>query len=395
MTRRLIKLILLGLSVKIWASNLYSGVRLLLTLMFLLTPASLLILITITISSLLALTRSNWFMAWVAIEVNLLRFIPIITQSKSNQETEACVKYFLAQAVGSALILLSRLSAWSISPIQSWWTPILIIALLLKLGAAPCHFWYPSVITSISWSNALLLSTWQKLAPLALLSYPIIHHRKIVSLLAMAASLNALTGGILGINQSHLRTLLAYSSITHIGWILGAIYLNNPHLSITYFLFYSLIIAPIFILLHNINLTRPNQFPILLTSSKLSLFCLIILLLSLAGIPPLTGFLPKWLLISAMIAQIKIIILPLLIGSFINLYFYLNIVFRTLSPTLKIHYNHKLTDIKLVTLVLPATRTLGLIPIFLYAMTLLNKSQRYWHSILSIRTMNRYSWYRF
>jgi len=342
--------------------------------MFLLIPASLLIFLTIILRSLLALTRSNWFIAWIAIEVNLLRFIPVIAQFKLNQETEACVKYFLAQALGSALILLSRISAWTVSLTQTWWIPILIMALLLKLGAAPCHFWYPSVITSISWPNALLLSTWQKLAPLALLSYPIIHHRSVTSIMAIVARLNALIGGILGISQSHLRTLLAYSSITHIGWIFGALCLNNPHLSITYFLLYSLIIAPIFIILHNLNLTRPNQFPTLLIVSKFSLLSLIILLLSLAGLPPLTGFLPKWLIISALIPSIKIVVLPLLIGSFINLYFYLNLVFRGISSILNMDSKYQPTYPELPLLILPATATLGTIPIFIYAMTLLNKS---------------------
>ena len=177
----------------------------------------------------MAVTRSNWLLAWIAIEINLLRFVPIISSNKSNQETEACVKYFLAQAIGSALIILARISLLTITRITMWWNRILILSLLLKLGAAPCHYWFPIVITSLPWPQALLLTTWQKLAPLSLLCFSCLTLNPFSkTLITISAILNALLGGIMGINQSHIRTLLAYSSITHIGWIISTIQINNP-----------------------------------------------------------------------------------------------------------------------------------------------------------------------
>jgi NADH:ubiquinone oxidoreductase subunit 2 (subunit N) len=322
----------------------------------------------------LAITSSNWFLAWIAIEINLIRFIPVITRAKTNQETEACIKYFLAQAVGSALMLLSRMSFWSTRIIYFWWFPILTISLLLKLGAVPCHFWFPSVMTSLSWTNALLLATWQKLAPLALLSFPLIGLKSSESLFALVAGLNALVGGLLGINQSHIRTLLAYSSITHIGWIISALCISNPFLTIVYFSLYIVVITPIFIFLHNFSISRSTQLLNLITSSKFSLLAFSVLLISLAGLPPLTGFLPKWLLISSLIYIGKIVVIPLLLGSYINLYFYLNLTFNRMLSFRTVRPLINYIPTKFPVLILPATSILGVIPLFIYAMTILHKS---------------------
>jgi NADH:ubiquinone oxidoreductase subunit 2 (subunit N) len=76
----------------------------------------------------------------MAIELNLLSFIPLISNSSSSQETEATIKYFLAQRLGSGILLIRRmLIFYKIStPINMY--VILFSSLLLKLGIAPFHF---------------------------------------------------------------------------------------------------------------------------------------------------------------------------------------------------------------------------------------------------------------
>ena len=336
--------------------------------MLIITPATLIFFSSLIISSLIAIARTNWVMAWVSIEINLLRFIPIITASGTNQETEARIKYFLAQALGSAVMLLSRLSIWR-DQNKSFIGSILILSLLIKLGAAPCHFWFPSVITSLSWVTSLLLVTWQKLAPLRLLAFPILAPKSLSRLLVAVAGINAILGGLLGLNQTHLRTLLAYSSITHIGWIIGAISIASSLTSLLYFIAYSAIVFPLFILLNATNVVSPTQF----TKSDITIVVLmLLLLLSLGGLPPLTGFLPKWMVITIIQYHSVPLLITLIIGSLINLYFYLNIAFFILLSSLA--NSSKLTS-KIRILSLPlvlAWSGLGLAPILLYAMTLLN-----------------------
>lgn len=358
---------------------------------FIYSPVIILTTFSLIIRTLIALSRANWIILWAAIELNLLRFIPIIMQTRSNQETEGSVKYFLAQALGSALLLTSRTSIWiTSSSIPNLMPSILTIALLLKIGRVPCHFWYPSVISSISWTSCLILSTWQKLAPLSILAFLL--PQKNISILIAIAGINALVGGVIGINQVQMRTVIAYSSIGHLGWIISLLASYKPNASIIYFTIYSIIIIPLLLAISYFNI-RTIKDIIRISSTSLPIhLALIILLLSLGGLPPLSGFMPKLMTIILLIETNKSVVLLLIAGSVINLFFYLNIVITIIlsAPKLKVTPSIKNSVIKTFTLA-TATLSLGLSPlIILYAMTLLNQPQRYWNTILHFR---RLSWH--
>lgn len=280
----------------------------------------------IVIRTIFAIRRTNFLTVWIILELNILRFIPIIKNSKWNQETEAATKYFLAQALGSLLLLLSStLIHYSRYYILSiFCSATFTTSILLKLGGAPCHIWYPSVIAAISWKNCLILSTWQKLAPLSLLLF-INEVNKTNTLLLLIAGINTIVGGIIGINQTNLRSLLAYSSIGHIGWILSIIRINKIYIAIIYFLIYSILVSPVFLLLNYINTITIQDMTSSSKSNILITPIISILLISLAGLPPLAGFLPKLIVIYNIISINYFIIFILLLGSYINLYYYLNI----------------------------------------------------------------------
>lgn len=108
---------------------------------------------------------------------------------------------------------------------------LILSTLLLKNGAAPFHFWFPGVIEGLSWINGLILITWQKIAPLILISYNINYNFFLISII-----LSIIIGALGGLNQTSLRKLIAFSSINHLGWILIAI-INNELLWFTYFFF--------------------------------------------------------------------------------------------------------------------------------------------------------------
>lgn len=141
----------------------------------------------------------------------------------------------------------------------------------------------------------------------------------------VVGTLGALVGGVGGINQTHLRPLLAYSSIGHIGWIAARI-ASSQFTSIFYLSTYIVISAAIMM-----SATITNTF--LIKSSKKSFhtsiyFILALLLLSLSGIPPLTGFVPKVIVIIRLKSIVVVIVL--IIGSLINLYYYLNFILTML-----------------------------------------------------------------
>ena len=283
---------------------------------------------TIIVRTLIALSRSNWLIIWIAIELNLISFIPLINSSLNFQETEASVKYLLVQALGSRLLIIRRISIWILQNLIYLINIVLLFSLLMKIGMAPCHLWYPSVITSVSWPSAIVLSTWQKLAPLSIMSFIIIKTSTL--LIAVLAIINAITGGLIGMNQTHLRTIIAYSSITHMGWILALIYRNMSLSTIVYFMLYRILIAPIFYSIYKINSKTVSQINRRSNKYKLQYMFIPIIFLSLGGLPPLTGFFPKWITIYLISPRSYILLLFLIAGSLINLYFYLNIIFSTI-----------------------------------------------------------------
>jgi len=176
-------------------------------------------------SSLFTFSSYSWLGVWTGLEYNLISFIPLLIINPSPSSTESSVKYFLIQAIRSALLLFSFLLI-NVSPLSSPISNLIIIlSLSVKLGLAPFHQWVPNVASSLSWPNLLLLLTWQKLAPLALLvQYLNSLNTKFIILIA---ALSALLGGLGGLNQTQIRSILAFSSIGHIGWTISAALLST------------------------------------------------------------------------------------------------------------------------------------------------------------------------
>lgn len=99
---------------------------------------------------------------------------------------------------------------------------VIVCGLLFKMGAAPVHFWVPTVIQGLSWGNCILLITVQKIAPMGIM---VISPDTLIiqDLLTGASILSGILGGVGGLNQVLLRKILAYSSIRHIGWLLAVL----------------------------------------------------------------------------------------------------------------------------------------------------------------------------
>nr|QJQ26884.1 NADH dehydrogenase subunit 2 [Osedax rubiplumus] len=277
---------------------------------------------TLILSTISVLSASHWFFMWMMMELNLFSFIPLIFSSSSINESESAIKYFLAQAMGSSILFIfiilnnSQTSFTSLLPI------LLITSMLIKLGAAPCHFWFPSVMNSMSWISCFILSSWQKISPLFILSFFFSSFNNYT--LIILGILNSLVGGIYGINQSSLRTMLAYSSISHLGWMLVVMNFSMSTL-LMYFITYIMMILPIMMISHSLSVSYKPQ---LFSSSNLprSMMLLISLLfLSMSGLPPFLGFFPKWIVLQSMVASnLFLYSLLLIMSSLLTSFFYLN-----------------------------------------------------------------------
>nr|QOD97856.1 NADH dehydrogenase subunit 2 [Glaucidium brasilianum] len=298
----------------------------------LLTSTSLLLGTAMTISS------NHWVTAWVGLEINTLAIIPMISKTHHPRAIEAAIKYFLTQATASALLLLSStINAWSLGQwditLMTHPTSCLLLtaAMAMKLGLVPFHFWYPEVLQGTPLIIALLLSTLMKLPPLTLLLMT--SNSLNPALLTTLAVSSAALGGWMGLNQTQTRKILAFSSISHLGWM-TIILLYQPKLTMLTFYLYALMTATVFITL---NTTKTLNLPTLMTSwTKAPMLntTLTLTLLSLAGLPPLTGFLPKWLIIQELtkqeLAPTATIIAML---SLLSLFFYLRLIYSSAVTT--------------------------------------------------------------
>nr|YP_010952642.1 NADH dehydrogenase subunit 2 [Acanthopleura vaillantii]WMQ53049.1 NADH dehydrogenase subunit 2 [Acanthopleura vaillantii] len=281
-------------------------------------------------SSILSLSSSHWFGAWLGLEVNLMSFVPMMVQKGSMEEVESATKYFLVQAVASAsLLLLASIifweeGNWSMMTSGIFSSSLLMMTLFLKMGVAPFHFWLPSVISGLSWTSNSLLMTWQKVAPLFFICF--FFYVSSSQIMALAA-MSSLFGGIGGLNQVSIRGLLAYSSILHNGWMISAT-LVSSELTFIYLLLYCLILFSGLALFLTQEIKSNKQFLSVFLWNSFSRNYLSMTFLSLGGMPPLLGFFSKWLIISKLITM-KILFLPfiLILGSMISLYYYLVLSF--------------------------------------------------------------------
>jgi len=283
-----------------------------------------LFLISLILGTFIAISANSWFTCWLGLELNLISFIPVILRYTNIKSTESAIKYFLAQAI-SSIILIASSNVFSFIDNNSLIlnpSNLIIIALIIKIGVAPTHFWFPQVITNLNWFQCFIIIVWQKIAPIFIFSYFAPNH-----IISSIIVLSALTGAAGGINQSFIKPLLAFSSISHSAWIISLSTIS-AYFILNYLIIYAIInIALTFFLntfdINSISSTFNN---IISTPIKINI---IILIMSLGGLPPFIGFAAK---INALMTLINFNFfftpLILILSSIVSLYFYFKINYR-------------------------------------------------------------------
>nr|UPM52025.1 NADH dehydrogenase subunit 2 [Potamogale velox] len=339
---------------------------------------TLMLTFTLLSGTTITLISSNWLFAWVGLELNMFAIIPIMTMKHNPRSIEAATKYFMIQATASMIFMMATLmnsitsGNWNLTSMNNYYTSMLMMtAILMKLGLAPFHFWIPEVIQGTHMWAGLIILTWQKIAPLAIL-YQIsnsIDH----SIILMSATLSIWLGGWGGLNQTQLRKILAYSSIAHMGWMVAAS-CYYPPIMILYLIFYILSTTPTFMLFMNNSTLSTSTLTLMWNKSPMQMIILMMLLLSIGGLPPYTGFLPKWLVINELIMNNNFIIPVIMITSaLLNLFFYTRLIYSsslTMFPStnnlfmMQKIYN-PMPNSLLPTLTILSTMTLPLLPMLL------------------------------
>nr|YP_009108097.1 NADH dehydrogenase subunit 2 [Triplophysa robusta]AIU45719.1 NADH dehydrogenase subunit 2 [Triplophysa robusta] len=334
--------------------------------------------LTILLSSLglgtaLTFASSHWLLAWMGLEINTLAIIPLMAQQHHPRAVEATTKYFLTQATAAAMILFAAttnawvMGEWGINdmshPIASSMT---IAALALKIGLAPMHFWLPEVLQGLDLFTGLILSTWQKLAPLAL----IIQVAPTVNpvMITLLGLLSTLVGGWGGLNQTQVRKILGYSSIAHMGWMV-IISQYAPHLTLLALGTYVFMTSAAFLSLKVTSTTNIMTMTTMWSKAPVLVSTTALALLSLGGLPPLTGFMPKWLILQEMTKQqLPLTATVMALAALLSLYFYLRLCYA-MTLTISPHATNAATPWRaqttqsMVSLALFMTAALGLLPI--------------------------------
>nr|YP_009573265.1 NADH dehydrogenase subunit 2 [Hippocampus camelopardalis]QBF44743.1 NADH dehydrogenase subunit 2 [Hippocampus camelopardalis]UTV01010.1 NADH dehydrogenase subunit 2 [Hippocampus camelopardalis] len=282
---------------------------------------------------------SHWLLAWMGLEINTLAIIPLMAQHHHPRSVEASTKYFLTQATAAAMILFASCTnawitgQWGINELSHpMSSTIMIMGLALKIGMAPLHTWMPEVLQGLDLTTGLIMSTWQKLAPFSLLMQMDPNNPMMIAMAVMST----MVGGWGGLNQTQLRKILAYSSIAHIGWMILVLQFS-PSLTLITLAIYISMTFSIFNLFKLNKTTSINSLAMSWSKSPTATALAPLILLSLGGLPPLTGFGPKWMILSELTKQeLNTIATITALSALLSLYFYLRLSYAmtlTLSPS--------------------------------------------------------------
>nr|ADK25212.1 NADH dehydrogenase subunit 2 [Neolamprologus leleupi] len=297
------------------------------------------LLFGLSLGTTITFTSSHWLLAWMGLEMNTLAIIPLMAQHHHPRAMEATTKYFLTQATAAATLLFASVTnawltgQWEIQQITHPLPSTMItLALALKIGLAPLHAWLPEVLQGLDLTTGLILSTWQKLAPFALILQIQPSNPTLLIILGLTSTLIEGWGGL---NQTQLRKILAYSSIAHLGWMILVLQFS-PSLTLLTLLTYFVMTFSTFLVFKLNKSTNINTLATSWTKTPALTALAPLILLSLGGLPPLTGFMPKWLILQELTKQGLAPAATLAaLSALLSLYFYLRLSYAmslTISP---------------------------------------------------------------
>lgn len=279
-----------------------------------------------------SISSISWFNFWIWLEINLISFIAYLINNKNKLTIESSIIYFLIQTIASILLLFSIIIILFINKFYY----LIIISILIKLGRSPFHYWIPLIIEGLNWIKIFFLLTIQKINPLIILFY-----NNIFKFLTIFIILSLITGSITRLNYSSLKKIISFSSINQLGWIISSIIFIKfikIYLIIYFFIIWSIIKS-----FKLINLKFINQIYNINLKNKYFKLFIFINLISLGGLPPFLGFLPKLILIIKI--NNSILIFLIILFSLIILFIYIRLIYSILIlNSMKINKIFKLNN---------------------------------------------------
>jgi NADH-quinone oxidoreductase subunit N len=324
------------------------------------------LLLFATVGLMIMVNSRDLVVLFLGLELASLCLYALASWHKEDaRSAEAGTKYLLLGSLASALYIYGAsllfvkygstnlhtlAQASSSSPLLLVGMLLLFVAFAFKIAAAPFHLWAPDVYQGAPTSVTAFLSTASKAAGFAVLIRVLALGFSVLSgqwgvLLAMMAALSVLVGNLVAVHQNNVKRMLAYSGIAQAGYLLigvtalglGKLHGNPEHqaLGVTavvlYLFLYTLgnigAFAITGIVARETQSEEMSAFAGLRTRAPLLAFTMILLLLSLGGIPLLAGFVGKWFLfMSGVLEGQYLLVLLAAAMSVVSIYYYLLIV---------------------------------------------------------------------
>ena len=296
------------------------------------------------LGSILIILSNNLLIIYLSIELQTFSLFILISKNKlSIYSSEAGLKYFILGAISSGLLLISMTiiyglySNLNLNILNTIYyndynyirlSIIISISLFFKISLFPLHFWIPDIYEGSSTEVLGILSTLPKISIICLLFQLNIP----LEFLFWCSLGSIIIGSLGGLNQTKIKRLLGYSGISHIGFCtisLSFFSKMNLESSISYLIIYIVGMIGVIFLLQTIYFSKSKYISELsgIGNKNIVLGLLwSLLILSLAGIPPLSGFLGKWWVIWGVI-NLNYIISSLIIILFsaVSVSYYLRI----------------------------------------------------------------------
>nr|WOW98996.1 NADH dehydrogenase subunit 2 [Oecleopsis sp.] len=280
--------------------------------------STIMLMLMIILSTLISLNSNNWMTMWMTLEMNMFMFIPIMSKNKMSDQP---MKYLIIQSISSSIMLMSIISS-SINDSNLKTSILLMTALSIKMGMAPFHLWVPSIMTKLNWNKCIILTTLMKMSPM-MISSQLIELKTFF----MPMILSTIMGSTTGIKQTSLKKMMAYSSITNSTWMLLS-FMMSKSIMILFSITYSMINILIMTSLKKLSIMYINQMSNMKTKENINL---ILLMLSISGLPPTIGFFPKWMILKELINLSTVLSSVLIFSSIISMYFYLQMITSNLT----------------------------------------------------------------
>jgi NADH-quinone oxidoreductase subunit N len=325
-------------------------------------------------SMMFLVSSQNILLIFISLELlSLSLYILAAFNKRSSQSAEAALKYFLFGGMSAAFTLFGLSLLYGLSNSTNLgqiaaasrnlhFDPLLAVAIVMtmvgfgfKVAAVPFHFWAPDVYEGAPITSATFIASGAKVAGIVIFYQVMVigfsgtegsgtwsnYIPGWVPVIALLASLSIVLGNLVAIMQVGVRRLLAYSAIAHVGYMLLSL-VSHTERSFDALLYYSLTYAlttigafgVVAIVESKTGGDKLSDFVGLSRRAPLLSFCMLIFMLSLAGIPPLAGFFGKFYIFTSTLAgepktlgMLWLVILAIAMSA-VSLYYYLQVLKR-------------------------------------------------------------------